>query len=148
MSLKTSIKNDLVEASKARNKNVVETLRLFMAALKNADIAQKKELSDKETVGVISAQVKRHKEAIDEFKKAGRGDLLEHEEQQLAVLEKYLPEQLSDEELEELVLEVAKQKAADSPKAFGLVMGEVMKRVQGQADGNKVKEVVEKVLKG
>jgi len=146
MSLVNTIEDDLSKALKDRNEIVISSLRLFKSVLKNVEIEKKKELTDEEVTELIARQVKKHKEALDEFTRGDRSDLADREKEQLAVLEKYLPEQLSDNELKKIVEEVIKEKNATLKKQFGLVMGEVMKKAKGQADGNRVKAVVEELL--
>ena len=146
MSLKKIIEDDLGQAIKDRNEIVLDTLRLFKAVLQNAEIEKKEELSDEKVAELISRQLKKHKDSIEEFEKAERNDLSEREKKQAEVLKKYLPKQLSDDELKKIASKVIKDKNIASAKQFGQVMGEVMKQVKGRADGNKVKSVVEEVV--
>ena len=146
MSLKKIIEDDLGQAIKDRNEIVLDTLRLFKAVLQNAEIEKKEELSDEKVAELISRQLKKHKDSIEEFEKAERNDLSEREKKQAEVLKKYLPKQLSDDELKKIASKVIKDKNIASAKQFGQVMGEVMKQVKGRADGNKVKSVVEEVM--
>jgi uncharacterized protein YqeY len=146
MPLKKNIEDDLSQAIKGRKQVVMDSLRLFKAVLKNVEIEKRRELTDEEAVELLSRQIKKHKEAIEEFQKGGRPDLVQHEKEQAEVLEKYLPEQLSADDLRNLIKEVVQEKNVSSVKQIGLVMGEVMKRVQGRADGSRVKSLAEEVL--
>ena len=97
-------------------------------------------------IGIIKKMVKQRKESITQFKQGGRDDLVEVEEKELAILEAYLPEQISEEKLEGIVSEVISQTGVTSMQEMGSVMKEVMNKVQGQADGKVVSEIVKKKL--
>lgn len=140
--LKARLEADYKTAFKASNALVVETLRYLKAQVKNGEIARRKDFDDHEVLDVILTDAKRHRDAIEQFERGGRADLAEHERQQLAVLEVYLPAQLSDEELRDIIRELIAQTGAASPADLGKVMGVVMQKVRGQADGQKVRALV------
>ena len=146
MSLKENIEKDIDQALRDHDEIKSSTLRLLKASLKNQEIANKKELKEDEVQQLVASQIKKHKESIEEYKKAGRDELTAREEKQLEILIAYLPPQLSEAELAAIVDKVIKEKQATSPKQFGMVMSEVMKEARGQAEGNKVKELVQKAL--
>jgi len=147
VSLKEQIDNDLREALKAKDSVKLGTLRMFSAALKNEEIALRgKELDDRKMVEVAGREAKKRKEAIESYKKGGRDELAEKEQKELEVLEKYLPQQLSDDKIKEVVQEVVGETGASGASDFGKVMGVVMSKVKGRADGAKVGEVVKEVL--
>ena len=146
MSLKENIEKDIDQALRDHDEIKSSTLRLLKASLKNQEIANKKELKEDEVQQLVASQIKKHKESIEEYKKAGRDELTAREEKQLEILIAYLPPQLSEAELVAIVDKVIKEKQATSPKQFGMVMSGVMKEARGLAEGNKVKELVQKAL--
>ncbi|OGE74395.1 MAG: glutamyl-tRNA amidotransferase [Candidatus Doudnabacteria bacterium RIFCSPLOWO2_02_FULL_42_9] len=144
--IEEQIDQDLKAALKEKNEIVVSSLRNLKAALKNSEIEKKKELSDEEATSIIAKKVKQHKDSIEGFKAGNRNDLVEHEQAQMAVLQKYLPAGMSEEE----VATIVKQVIADSNatvKDFGKVMKEVMTRVKDAADGNVISKLVKENLK-
>lgn len=146
MSLFDTINSDLKEALKERKDDYVSTLRLLLSALKNKQIEIKKELTDEEVIATIKTQVKQLKDSLESFIEGGREDLAEGVRAELAILERYLPEMMSAEELKKVIEETVEELKAAGKKDFGKVMGVVMKKVSGQADGGDVKKGVEEVL--
>jgi len=144
------IEQDLKEAMKSEQTERVWTLRMLIASLKNKEIElrpKKQKLSEEIVTEVIKQEIKKRKEAIEMFKKGNREDLVLKEKKELEILEKYLPEQLSDDELKELVKQTKIKIKAEGPSDFGKLMGAVMKETKGRADGLKVKQMVEETLK-
>lgn len=131
---------------KARDETRVSTLRMVMTAVKNREVELGHQLSDEETIDVISKEAKRRRESIDAFGKAGRAELVDKETAELAVLQAYLPEMLSDEELERLVDEAIAGSGATSPKEMGAVMKIVAPQTKGRADGAAVSALVKRKL--
>ncbi len=146
MSLTSQIKDNLKKAIKKGNSLEVSVLRMSSAALHNAEIAKGEELREEEEVEVLSREARKRKESIEAFENAGREEMAEKERQELEILEEYLPEQLSMEELEKVVRETVKEMGADSKAEMGKVMGAVMPKVKGRADGALVKEIAENLL--
>lgn len=144
MSLRSTILEAQKVAMKEGDKSSLSTLRMLWSALRNTEIDKGSELSDEEIEQLISRQVKQLKDALADFEKGGRTDLMEENQREIQFLSKYLPEQISDEELETIVKKVI----AGSPeeKNTGVVMGMVMKEVKGRSDGKRVRECVEKLL--
>ena len=142
------LKVDLNEALKARDEIRVSVLRFLLSAIHNQEIQKQQELSDEEVTVVIQKQTKERRESIEAFQKGGRKDLMKKEEAELDILSKYLPRQLSEEEVKNLVTEVIRETGAGSPADFGLVMGAVMGKVKGRADGQLVASLVKEVLGG
>lgn len=136
--LRDQIATDMRDAMKARDPTRVSTLRMLMTAVKNAEVERGHDLADEEVVELASREAKRRKESMAAFEKGGRADLVEKEQAELAVLQGYLPEQLSGEELDRLVDEAIAATGAASPRDMGMVMKEVMPRVAGRADGAEV----------
>jgi hypothetical protein len=122
-------------------KLVLSTIRLLMSELKNAEIVKKECLVDDEVIEVVQRQIKRRNEAAEQYRKGDREELAEKEEKEAAVLARYLPEQLSDEELTRLIKEAIEATGATAPKDMGRVMGKLMPQVKGKADGKRVNQL-------
>jgi uncharacterized protein YqeY len=123
-----------------------DTLRLALAALRNARIAAGKDLDESDALGVLSKEAKQRQESIEEFGKAGRQDLVDKESAELDVLKTYLPEQLSREDVTEAARRVVAETGASGMKDIGKVMPPLMKELRGRADGKVVNEVVRELL--
>jgi len=146
MSLQDQLSEDLKTAMKAKERIVVETLRMVRAQIKDTQIAKGGELDDEAVIGVLTNAAKKRKEAIELYEKGGRTDLLEKEQQELAVISKYLPEQMSIEEVEKIVDSVIDEIGAQSVQDLGKVMGVAMKQLKGKADGKQIQDVVRQKL--
>ena len=146
MGLKETIKQDYLVAYKAKEETKVSVLRMLMSSIKNAEIDKKEELLDDDIVKVIQREIKQRRDSIASYKSGKREDLAKKEDEEQKVLNGYLPEQLSDDEIEKIVGEVIKQVEASSKADFGKVMGATMLKVQGKADGNSVSKAVNKLL--
>ncbi len=146
MSLLEKIEGDLKNALKERKEQEVSTLRMLLAALKNKKIELKKDLTDEEVTGVVRSQVKQLKDSVESFKAGDREDLAEKSKGEITILEKYLPAQMSQDELKNLVRSVIDETGAVGKQGMGKVMGAVMSKVAGRADGGTVKKVVEELL--
>lgn len=140
--LRDQIADDMRAAMKARDPVRVSTLRMLMAAVKNAQVEKRHELDDDEVLGVLAREAKKRKESIEAFGDAGRQDLVDKETAELAVLDSYLPEQLSDDELAAMVDEAIAEARASDPKHMGQVMKVLMPKVKGRADGSKLSGLV------
>jgi uncharacterized protein YqeY len=148
MSLKEQLAADLKDALRARDDVRRATLRLALAAIHNAEIAEGRELKDDETLAVVSKEARQRRESIEEFGKAGRRDMVEREQAELAVLSAYLPQALSHDEIVEAAREVVRETGASGPGDIGKVMPVVMERVRGRADGREVNQIVRELLAG
>jgi len=146
LSLKERISTDYVKAYKAKEQLEVDTLRLLKAAIKNEELKANQDLTDDDLIKVISTEIKKRKQAIESYEQADRKELADKEKQEILVLEKYLPQQLSAEELEVLVKETIAEVGAESAKDMGRVMKTLMQKVRGAADGKTVNELVRKLL--
>jgi len=146
MAFKEKIMDDLKKAMKERKEVKVRTLRMVIASIKNWEVENTKEIDDDGMIAVLSKEAKRRKEAIEEYRKAGREDLAKAEEEELKIIESYLPERMSEEEIKELVLKTVEEVKATSPKDLGKVMKVIMPKVKGRADGKLVNEMVRKIL--
>ncbi len=145
--LKENISEDLKEAMRAKDGFTLQVLRMLAGAIKNKEIQLRDQsdvsLTDEQVVEVVSSEVKKRKDSIEAYLAGGRQDLADKEEREVGILEHYLPEQLSDEEIERIVRETAE---ASEAKDFGRIMGQAMAKLKGKADGKKVGEMVKKVL--
>jgi len=133
---------------KAKDGTRVSVLRFLMAAVKYREIEIKDSLDDEQVLQEIVSSAKKRRESIEAFRDAGREDLAVKEETELAVLEEFLPEQLSVEEVGKIVQEAVISTGASSPSDMGKVMKEVMPRVRGKADGKMVNQIVKETLSG
>lgn len=142
MNLQEQIQADMITAMKAKEADTVTTLRGLNAAIKNVMIDHDGEFTDADVEKVVARTVKQLNEANKDFASGGRDDLVEQNKKEIALLEKYLPEQMTDEELSKIVAETIEQTGMDTKADMGKLMGAVMGKVQGKADGNRVKNAV------
>ena len=146
MPLKEQLAADLKDAMRQRDQRRRDVLRLTLAALHNAEIAVGGELDEAGILDVIAKEAKRRRESIEEFGKAGRQDLVEKEEAELAILSAYLPQQASRDEIVEAARQAIQETGASGPKDLGKVMPVLMQRFRGRADGREVNEIVRELL--
>ncbi|WP_182200538.1 GatB/YqeY domain-containing protein [Paraliobacillus salinarum] len=147
MSLLERLNQDMKAAMKSKDKEKLSVIRMVKASLQNEAIKLgNDELNEEQEVTVLSREVKQRKDSLHEFQEAGRVDLVEKLEVELNVLQAYMPEQLSDEALEKIVLQTIEEVNATSKKEMGKVMGALMPKVKGKADGTQVKQLVQKHL--
>jgi uncharacterized protein YqeY len=142
MPLKARIQQDMKDAMRAAEKARLATIRLILAAIKQKEVDERKELDDVEVVLVLEKMVKQRRESISQFEKAGRTDLVEQETGEIAVIQPYLPEQLSESELTALVTEALTRSGAASIKDMVKVMALLKPRVQGRADMGTVSALI------
>jgi len=148
MGLTEQLNQELKEAMRAKDQLRKDTIRLVKAAIHNAEVERGRELDEGEILEIIGKQAKMRREALDDFKRAGRHDLVREYEAELAILEVYLPRAMDREEIEEVAREVIAELGAEGPQAMGPVMREMMSRLQGRADGRLVNQVVKELLAG
>jgi uncharacterized protein len=144
--LKSRLNSAFIEAQKAKDVIRLSALRMVRAEVKNKEIDKKQELSDEEIIQVLNSSVKKRRESIEMFEKGGRDDLVSKEKRELAVIMEFLPEQLSEDKIREIVLKVIKNTSATSIKDMGNVMKEVMKEAKGKAEGKLVSHFVKEEL--
>ena len=137
-----SLKADIKTAMKARDTETLSTLRMVHSSIKNQAIDQRRELSDDEIIKVLAKEAKKRRQSAEAFEKGGRQEMAEKELQEIKVIQKYLPPQLSDDEVEAIVDEVIEATGAESRAEMGKVMGQVIPRVKGRYDTSKVKDIV------
>ena len=146
MSLQQRLGDDLKAAMKSSDSLKTSVLRMVKAAIKNKQVEKRKDLSDEEIISVLSTLTKQRRESIDLFSKGGREELAEKERQELAMLQLYLPGQLSPEDLDRIIMEAINESSAEGVKDIGKVMRLIMPRVQGAADGKVVNQRVKELL--
>lgn len=147
MSAVHNAQTKLIAAMKEGNAPRRDALRMLIAALKNASIEERAELIEEKEVEVISREAKRLRESIEEFKKAGRADLVLKYTLDLAVIEEFLPVQASDEDILSKTKEILASLGTTEIKDLGRTMGALMKEFKGKADGNRVRAIAESLLK-
>jgi len=146
MGLHSRIEADTKEALKSGAKDKVSTLRMLNAALKNKQIDKKRPLTEEEVIDTARTLIKQRRDSVEQFAKGGRQDLVDKETAEIAVLEVYLPKQLSREELEIMVRDAIAQSGAQDVKDLGKVMKTLVPIVSGRADGKLVSELVKNAL--
>ena len=142
MSIVDQLVEDMKAAMKSGDKVKLNTIRQLRAQLKDAQIALGRELTDDDAISVLNNAAKKRKEAMEMYKQGGRTDLADKEAAELAVIQDYLPEQLSREELEKVIDEAIAKVNATTMQDMGKVMGVVMPQVRGRADGKQVQQIV------
>ncbi len=147
MNLESKIQEDMKAALKAGDRETLQTLRGLLAQIKDERIKKRpNELSEEDVLAVIQRAVKRRKESIELYKQGNRQDLVDKEQKEMEILQKYLPQQLSRDEIIAIVNQVIEQVGATSVKDLGKVMGPVMKQVKGRADGKEIQQIVRERL--
>ena len=142
MSLKETLNNDIKIAMKAKDKETLAVLRMIKTAVQAAEIDKKEELNAEEELTILAREAKQRRESLAEFVKAGRDELVAKTEAEIEIVERYLPKQLSVEEVKEVIATVAEKIGATTQKEFGKLMGAVIQELKGKADGNVIKEQV------
>ena len=142
MSLKETLNYDIKTAMKAKDKETLAVLRMIKTAVQAAEIDKKEELNAEEELTILAREAKQRRESLAEFVKAGRDELVAKTEAEIEIVERYLPKQLSLEEVKEVIATVAEKIGATTQKEFGKLMGAVMQELKGKADGNVIKEQV------
>lgn len=148
MDMLDRIRSDLKEALKSKNSFRAGTIRFLLSAVHNAEIAKGKgaQLTEAELVEVLQKQGKQRRESIEAYQKGRRPDLVEKEQKELEIIKAYLPEQLGEKEVQKIVEETIKEVGATSPQEVGKVMGAIMPKVKGRADGGLVSRFVKERL--
>ncbi len=150
MGLKEQIGEDIKTAMKSKDKVRLQTVRGIKKAILEKEVELRPKgidtLTEEHEITLLSQQAKQRRDSIEQFKNAGRDDLAQKESQELAIIETYLPEQVSDSEIESIVDEIIATSGAASMKDLGKVMGPAMKKLKGKADGKKIQELVKSKL--
>jgi len=148
MSLKVRINDDVKAAMRGGDAKRRDALRLLLAALKQREVDERKDLADADVVAVIDKMIKQRREAIVQFEKGGRQDLVQNEQFELDLLQTYMPQALSDAEVEAAVAEAIAAAGAKAPSDMGKVMGALKSKLAGKADMSKVSSLVKAKLAG
>ena len=148
MAIKEKLMADFKEAMKAHDEVAKNTISFARAAIKQYEVDHREELDDDGIAAILSKQVKMRKDALADFEKAGRTDLIDSYKSEIEILKRYLPEQLSDEKIREIINGTAAELGIEGGmQNMGKLMGPVMAKVKGLADGNQVKQLVQEFLK-
>lgn len=148
MTMKKQVEQDMIQAAKDRDKIRLSALRLIKTAMHNREIDLKRELNEPELLQLLSGMVKQRRDSIEQFAKGGRADLVAQEEAELAIVQSYMPQQLSREEIEAEIDKAVGEAGALSVKDMGKVMKVLMPRITGKADGKLVGDLVKARLAG
>lgn len=146
MGLREQLQQDLKSAMRARDNRRKSALRMVLTSIQLAEVEQKDALTDEAIIDLIRKEVRRREDALSIIKEAGRDDLVEEEQAELEILKPYLPQLMSQDEVDVIVQEVIKEVEATSPADFGKVMRVLMPRVKGKADGRMVNQAVRNLL--
>ena len=144
--MRERILKDLVTAMKEKDKEKLAVLRMVKGAMQLEEINKKEELKDDEVIAVLAKQIKTRKESIVEFQKGNRNDLVKQTEKEIEILETYMPEQLSGEEVEKIIVEAIQKVNASAPSDMGKVMGIITPLLRGKADMSSVSKMVKEKL--
>jgi uncharacterized protein YqeY len=148
MGLKEDLTKDITTAMKSGEKLKTTTLRLLLNAIKNKEIELRRPLEDSEASSIVAMLIRQRHDSIEQFRKGGRTELAEKEASEIEILKAYMPEQLTEDEISEIVKKAAEEIGAESMKEMGRLMKEVMEKIKGKADGRVVSEIVKKTLGG
>ncbi len=143
MSLKEKIFEDFLSAFKSKQTDLAETLKLLKSAIKNKEIDLMKELEDSDIIKVLTSEAKKRKDSMEQFEKGGRSDLADKEKAELSIIEKYLPEMLSEEEIKKIICAIINSSELEKIKSnFGRFMKSAMEELDGKADGSVVSRIL------
>ncbi|MCU6707670.1 GatB/YqeY domain-containing protein [Paenibacillus sp. J5C_2022] len=146
MNLSERLSDDMKQAMKSKDKFRLTTIRMVRASMKNLEIDLKRPLDDNEVLDILSREIKQRKDSLQEFKKAGRDDLIADLESEIEIISGYLPEQLTEEDIQEIVRQTIHELGASSKADMGKVMSALMPKVKGRADGKLVNQAVQQFL--
>lgn len=144
--LKQLITDDMKLALKAQDKSALKAIRMILGAIKQKEIDERIELNDGQVMAVIQKMVKQRKDSISQFSEAGRTDLVEVEEEELSIINNYMPKQLSESEIEAAVIKAISDTGANSMKDMGKLMGMLKSQLDGQADMGQVSQLIKSKL--
>lgn len=146
MSLKDKLMEDMKSSMKNKDTLRKNTITMVRASIKQREVDERIELTDEDIIDIIAKQVKEKRDVIQDFEKGGREDLVEQTKKEIEILLEYLPKQLTEEEVEEIVKDTIKEVGAKSIKDIGLIMKSVMPKIKGKADGSMVNSIARKYL--
>lgn len=146
MSLIEQLNSDMKQALKEKNKKKLNIIRMVKSSLQNEQIKLGRDLNDDEELTVLNRELKQRKDSLQEFEEAGRDDLVANLKEEITILDEYMPEQLSEEEVLQIVKDTISEVGATSKADMGKVMGALMPKVRGKADGSYVNKLVQQEL--
>jgi len=146
MNLSERLNEDMKALMKSGDKFALTVVRMLRSAVKNAEIDARKTLSDEEVMDILTREVKQRRDALQEFEKAGRDDLADQAKAEVEVIQRYMPQPLTEDELARVVQETIQEVGASSKADMGKVMSALMPKVKGRADGKQVNAVVQRLL--
>jgi len=144
--IKQRISDDVKNAMRSKDKERLATLRMITAAIKQKEVDERADLDDSQVLAVLDKMAKQHRDSIEQYQKAGRDDLVAKETSELEVVTSYLPEQLSEEEIRQIIKETIEATGASSMQDMGKLMGQLKPRLQGRADMGKVSGLIKQAL--
>lgn len=144
--IKQRISDDVKNAMRSKDKERLATLRMITAAIKQKEVDERADLNDGQVLAVLDKMAKQHRDSIEQYQKAGRDDLVAKETSELEVVTSYLPEQLSEEEIRQIIKETIEATGASSMQDMGKLMGQLKPRLQGRADMGKVSGLIKQAL--
>ncbi len=147
MSMQDKLMDDLKTSMKTKNKIRKDVITMVRSDVKQREVDERVELTDEDVIEIISKQLKQRKDSIVEFQKGDRQDLVERSEAEIEILLEYLPLQLTEDELDKIVKGTIEEVNAETPKDMGKIMGSIMPKIKGRADGSLVNKLVLKYLK-
>lgn len=146
MNLSEKLNEDMKQAMKNQDKFRLSVIRMIRSSIKNIEIDLRRSLDDQEVIDILNREMKQRKDSLQDFEKAGRNDLAEAVKAEIAIVSEYLPEQLSEEEIKKIVQDTILETGASSKSEMGKVMGALMPKVKGRADGKLVNRWVQQLL--
>ena len=146
MNLSERLNEDMKQAMREKDKFTLSTIRMIRSTIKYLEIDVKRTLDDNEVLDILSREIKQRKDALQEFEKAGRDELSATTKAEIEIIHKYLPEQLSEEEIKVIVQQTIQETGASSKSEMGKVMSALMPKVKGRADGKLVNQAVQQFL--
>lgn len=146
MNLSERLNDDMKQAMKDKDKFKLSTIRMMRASIKNLEIDLKRSLDDNEVLDILSREIKQRKDSLQEFDKAGRDDLVTDLAAEIEIISHYLPEQLTEEEIKAIVTQTIQELGASSKADMGKVMGALLPKTKGRADGKLVNQFVQQFL--
>ncbi|WP_151735895.1 GatB/YqeY domain-containing protein ['Paenibacillus yunnanensis' Narsing Rao et al. 2020] len=146
MNLSERLNEDMKQAMKSKDKFTLSTIRMVRSTIKYLEIDLKRTLDDSEVLDILSREIKQRKDALQEFETAGRDELAANTKAEIEIISKYLPEQLSEEEIKVIVQQTIQETGASSKSDMGKVMSALMPKVKGRADGKLVNQAVQQFL--
>ena len=146
MSLNDRLNEDMKQAMRNQDKFRLSVIRMVRSSIKNIEIDQRRPLDDQEVLDVLNRELKQRKDSLHEFEKAGRQDLADNLKAEIVIISEYMPQQLSEDEVKEIVQQTIHEVGASSKADMGKVMGALMPKVKGRADGKLINQLVTQLL--